>query len=63
MADDDGLRQLYVVPGASAIRQGYLFARTRVRKRAEKKKEFSEEFRKATEENDEEDKKGVDIKV
>jgi len=63
MADDDGLRQLYGIPGVSAIRQGYLFARTRVRKRAEKKKEFSEEFRQAAEEGTEEEKKGVDIKV
>lgn len=63
MADDDGLRQIYGIPGPAAIRQGYTFARMRVRKRPEKKKEFAEEFSKAAEEGGEEEKKGIDIKV
>lgn len=63
MADDDELRQIYGISGPSAIRQGYMFARMRVRKRLEKKKEFAEEFEKATEEGGEEDKNGIDIKV
>ena len=63
MADDDGLRQIYSIAGLSAIRQGFMYARTRVRKRPEKKKEFSQELEKANEEAAEEDKKGIDIKV
>lgn len=63
MADDDGLRQIYSISGPAGIRQGYLFARTRVRRRPEKKKEFAEEFKAAAEEGGEEEKKGVDIKV
>ncbi|MGO9954034.1 MAG: hypothetical protein ACLPN1_17730 [Dissulfurispiraceae bacterium] len=63
MADDDGLRQIYGISGPSAIRQGYMFARMRVRKRPEKRKEFAEEVEKATEEGGEEEKKGIDIKV
>ena len=62
MADDDGLRQVYGIPGVAAIRQGYMFARTRVRRRLEKKNEFSEELKKSAKEETEED-KGVDIKV
>jgi len=49
MADDDELRQIYSISGLSAIRQGYMFARTRLRKRPEKKKNFAEEFKKAAE--------------
>jgi len=63
MADDDGLRQIYNIPGLSAIRQGYMFARMRLRKRPGKKKDFAEEFKKAAEEGGEEEKKGIDIKV
>lgn len=63
MADDDGLRQIYSISGPSALQQGYTFARMRVRKRPEKKKEFPEEFREAAEAGGDEEKKGIDIKV
>ena len=63
MADDDELRQIYSISGLSAIRQGYMFARTRLRKRPEKKKNFAEEFKKAAEEGSEEVNNGIDIKV
>jgi hypothetical protein len=63
MADDDGLRQVYGISGPTAVRQGYMFARTRLRKRPEKKKEFAEEFEKASEEGSGEEKQGIDIKV
>jgi hypothetical protein len=62
MADDDGLRQIYNISSLSAIRQGYMFARARVKKKSEKKKDFSDEFKKAAEEGGEED-KGIDIEV
>ena len=62
MADDDELRQIYSISGLSAIRQGYMFSRTRLRKRPEKKKNFTEEFKKAAEEGGEEG-KGIDIEV
>jgi hypothetical protein len=64
MADDDGLRQIYGIPGVTGIRSGYVFARMRPGTRREKKKkEFVEEFRKASEGSGEEEKKGVDIEV
>ena len=64
MADDDGLRQIYGIPGVTGTRSGYVFARMRPGKRREKKKqEFAEEFRKAAECPGEEEKKGIDIEV
>ena len=62
MADDD-LRQVYGISGLAAIRQGFMFARTRIKKRPEKKKEFAEDLEKATEEGSGEEKRGIDIKV
>ncbi len=64
MADDDGLRQIYGIPGVTGTRPGYVFARMRPGKRQEKKKkEFSEEFKKAVAAPEEEEKKGIDIEV
>ncbi len=64
MADDDnGLRQIYGIPGVTGVRPGYVYARMRPGKRQEKKKkEFAEEFKKATL-PEEEEKKGIDIEV
>ncbi len=64
MADDNGLKQIYGIPGVIGIRPGYVFAKMRPRKRQEKKKkEFAEEFRKASVEPEEEEQKGIDIEV
>jgi hypothetical protein len=63
MADDDGLRQVYGIPGVTGTRPGYVFARMRPAKKQEKKKkDFAEEFKKATGSEDKE-KTGIDIEV
>jgi len=62
MAEDNGLKQIYGIPGLIGIRPGYVFAKMRPGKKQEKKKkEFAEEFRKAAQ--TEEEKKGIDIEV
>ncbi len=64
MADDDGLRQIYGIPGITGTRPGYVFARRRPGKRQEKKnKEFAEELKKAAASPEEEEIKGIDIEV
>ena len=64
MADDNGLKQIYGIPGVIGIRPGYVFAKMRPGKRQEKKKkEFAEEFKKAAVESEEEEQKGIDIEV
>jgi hypothetical protein len=63
MADSDGLRQLYGIPGVTGIRPGYVFAkRRREDKREGKKKDHPQEAG-TPEEDAGEEKKGVDIKV
>jgi hypothetical protein len=63
MAADDGLKQIYGIPGVTATRQGYVFAKQRRQdKREGKRKDQSQEAGKQDEETGEE-KKGVDIKV
>jgi len=64
MADDNGLKQIYGIPGVTGIRPGYVFAKMRPGKRQEKKKkEFAEEFKKAAAGPEEEEQKGIDIEV
>ncbi len=61
---DDGLNQIYGIRGLTGVSQGYVFPKTRMKKRQERqKKDFSEEHKEAAEESGEEEKKGVDIKV
>jgi hypothetical protein len=63
MADSDGLRQLYGIPGVSGVRPGYVFAKKRQQDRRDgKKKDHLQDAGKPGEEAGEE-KKGVDIKV
>jgi hypothetical protein len=62
---DDALRQVYGLPGVAAVRQGYVFARNRQRKKQEKKREkgFPEEYEKAVSEEEGTERKHIDIRV